>query len=257
MSIAIDRDGLVNFATFGLTTKTLHPIGTGEFYKAWYDEKRLAKYNYLMQYSPEKAKAVLDAAGIVDKDGDGWRDNVDGSPINFKISVPSGWTDWVNSAMQISENLADIGINAKAHTPDENAWFEAAPKGDFDVYIMWTHSNVVPWATYNDMFNPVDMTPGELSYQAMHQMKLPKLNAALDQFAQTSDRAKQKEVLGIVHEQVAENLPVIALFANPEWYQYSTRQFTGWSNAENPFVRPMVHGGIAERWAHVLNLHLK
>lgn len=257
MSIAINRDDLVEFATFGLTTATKYPIGTGEFYKAWYDEEHLAQYKYLMEYDAKRAAKILDDAGIVDADGDGWRDNADGSAIKFKMSVPSGWTDWVNSVMQISENLQDIGINAIAHTPDENAWFEAVPKGDFDVYMMWTHSNVVPWGTYNDLFNPADMVEGSISYQAMHQMVLPELKTALDNFAKTADRVEQRKQLNIVHEQVAQNLPIIALFANPEWYQYNTSEFEGWASEENPFVRPMVHGGIAERWAHVLNIHQK
>ncbi|PKF62837.1 peptide ABC transporter substrate-binding protein [Psychromonas sp. psych-6C06] len=257
MSMAINRTDLVEFATFGLTTATKYPIGTGEFYKSWYNEENLAKYKYLMEYNPKAAMKILDDAGIKDIDGDGWRDNADGTPINFKISVPSGWTDWVNSVMQISENLQDIGINARAHTPDENAWFDAVPTGDFDAYIMWTHSNVVPWGTYNDMFNPKDMNPPKLSFQAMHQMRLPELMVELDKFTQTIDLDEQKALIGKVHEIVAENLPVISLFANPEWYEYSTRNITGWVTEENPYVRPMVHGGTPERWFHVLQLHQK
>jgi len=257
MSMAINRTDLVEFATFGLTTPTKYPIGTGEFYKSWYNEASLAKYEYLMEYNPKAAKKILDDAGIKDIDGDGWRENADGTPISFKISVPSGWTDWVNSVMQISENLQDIGINARAHTPDENAWFDAVPTGDFDAYIMWTHSNVVPWGTYNDLFNPKDMNPPKLSFQAMHQMRLPELTAELAKFTQTVDLAEQKELIGNVHEIVAQNLPVISLFANPEWYEYSTRNIAGWVTAENQYVRPMVHGGTPERWFHVLQLHQK
>lgn len=257
MSMAINRQDLVEFATFGLTTATKYPIGTGEFYKGWYNEDNLAKYKYLMEHNPEGAKKALDAAGFVDKDGDGWRDNPDGTPIKFKISVPSGWTDWVNSVMQISENLQDIGVNARAHTPDENAWFDAVPTGDFDVYIMWTHSNVVPWGTYNDLFNPKDMNPPKLSFQAMHQLKLPEINQELDKFTLTVDINEQKKHLDRVHEIVAEEMPVISLFANPEWYEYSTRNFEGWVTEENPYVRPMVHGGVPERWFHVLNLYKK
>lgn len=257
MSIAINRQDLHDFATFGLTTPTKYPIGTGEFYASWYNEERLEPYKYLMDYNPELAMELLDEAGIVDQDGDGYRDMPNGDPINFKISVPSGWTDWVNSVMQISENLQDIGVNAKAHTPDENAWFEAVPRGDFDAYIMWTHSNVVPWGTYNDLFNPADMEEGALSFQAMHQMKIPEIMDSLDAFTRTVDRQEQLQHIGDVHELVAQNLPVISLFANPEWYQYNTSRFEGWSNADNPYVRPMVHGGTPERWQHVLNLHLR
>ena len=74
MSMAINRTDLVEFATFGLTTPTKYPIGTGEFYKSWYNEKNLAKYKYLMAYNPKGAMKILDDAGIKDTDGDGWRE---------------------------------------------------------------------------------------------------------------------------------------------------------------------------------------
>jgi peptide/nickel transport system substrate-binding protein len=53
---------------------------------------------------------------------------------------------------------------------------------------------------------------------------------------------------------VAENVPVVSLFANPIWYEYSTRRFTGWVTEENPFVRPQVHDGTRERVLHALAL---
>ncbi len=48
-------------------------------YNTWYDEAALQPYTWLMEYNPDKAKELLDAAGFVDKDGDGWRDNPDGT----------------------------------------------------------------------------------------------------------------------------------------------------------------------------------
>jgi peptide/nickel transport system substrate-binding protein len=91
----------------------------------------------------------------------------------------------------------------------------------------------------------------------MHQLKLPEINQELDKFTLTVDINEQKKHLDRVHEIVAEEMPVISLFANPEWYEYSTRNFEGWVTEENPYVRPMVHGGVPERWFHVLNLYKK
>ena len=257
VSVAINRRDLLEIATFGLTTETKYPIGTGEFYAAWYDPSRLKKYQYLMSHDPARAKQILDAAGFVDKDGDGFRENPDGSTIEFKLSVPSGWTDWVNSLQSISENLQDVGLNAKLHTPDENAWFDTIPNGDFDVYIMWVNLAANPWRTYFDMFNPARMKPGAIDSQAMHQMQIPAVNNALDKVALTTDSSEQKRLFAEVHEAVATNLPVVGLFANPSWYEYNDSRFEGWANAANPFIRPLVHNGIPERLIHVLNLKLK
>ena len=53
---------------------------------------------------------------------------------------------------------------------------------------------------------------------------------------------------------LAENLPVISLFANPIWYEYSTRRFTGWVTEEDQKFRPQVHDGTRERVWHALAL---
>ncbi len=192
--MAIDRGTLVDIATFGLTTPAEYPIGEGMFYKDWIDKEALAPYQYLMEYNPdEAAKAVLDAAGFVDKDGDGWRDNPDGTPIAFKMAVPAGWDDWVNTLQTVSENLQDIGVNAEMETPEEGAWFDNIPTGNFDVYIMWTNLSSTPWFTYYSMFNPRSMNPGTLNEQAMHQMHIPAIEAALADISATADTAVQKE----------------------------------------------------------------
>ena len=257
MSMALNRQHIREVDTFGLTSESPYPIGTGPFYQQWFDREQLNQYKYLMDYDPQEAKTVLDKAGFVDRNGDGWRDTPEGRPIKFKLSVPSGWTDWVNTLLTVSNNLQAIGINAELETKDESEWFRDIPTGNFDVYIMWTLPSVTPWATYNHMFNPDTMVPGRLSGQSMHQMEIPEINELLDEFAITVNGVKQQRIMTKIHREVAENLPVISLFANPTWYQYNDSRFTGWVTPDNPYVRPMVHKGVPERLIHVLNLEPK
>jgi len=254
MSIAIDRDAIVDIATFGLTTHTRFPVGTGEAYALWLNEEALEPYAWLMAYDPDRAIELLDAAGFADADGDGYRDNPDGTPIAFEINIPNGWTDWINTGQTISENLQDVGINATVRTMDQGAWNDKSRTGDFDSYIMWTNGGATPYNTYNPMFNPRNMEPGRVDYQAMHQMRLPEVEEALQAFRSTADRDEQMVHMTAIHTAIAENLPVIGLFANPTWYEYSTQNFEGWVTEENPYVRPTVFEGTRERVIHALSL---
>ena len=45
------------------------------------------RFNLGVTYDPAKAKALLDMYGYVDRDGDGWRDMPDGSPLVFKYAT--------------------------------------------------------------------------------------------------------------------------------------------------------------------------
>ncbi len=72
------------------------------------------------EYSPTKAKALLDMHGYIDRDGDGYREMPDGSPLVLKFnSTPSTRDSQFDELWKRS--LDDIGINMtvrKAKWPD-------------------------------------------------------------------------------------------------------------------------------------------
>jgi ABC-type transport system substrate-binding protein len=61
------------------------------------------------EYDPAKAKALLDMFGYVDKDGDGWRDMPDGSPLVLKrTSTPTARDNQFDELWK--RGLDDIGV---------------------------------------------------------------------------------------------------------------------------------------------------
>ena len=62
-----------------------------------------------LEYNPAKAKALLDMFGFVDRDGDGYRENPDGSPLSFDHgSVPTQRERQRNELWK--KSMDDIGI---------------------------------------------------------------------------------------------------------------------------------------------------
>lgn len=254
LSMAIDRQRLLEVDTFGLTSPMTWPVATGPLYQSWYEADALAAYKPLMEYNPDSASALLDDAGIIDSDGDGWRELSNGEPFNLGIAVPSSWVDWYNSVGTIAENFRAIGVNASIEGMSADKWFNRIPSGDFDLYMMWTNPGITPWKIYSEMFTTTNMVPGRIEGQAMHQLQSKDVNRWLDEFTLTADKSRQHQLITNVQKAVAEQMPVISLFANPVWYQYSTKNFSGWVSPENPYVRPQIHKGVPERLIHVLNL---
>ena len=63
----------------------------------------------LGQYDPARAKALLDMYGYVDRDGDGWRDMPDGSPLVLSMAAQTdGRTRKINEIFQ--KNMTALGI---------------------------------------------------------------------------------------------------------------------------------------------------
>lgn len=256
-SLALNREEMVEIAAFGLPTKSEFPIGIGAYYDSWIDRERLAPYGRWMRYDAEQAAALLDNAGYIDRDGDGWRELPDGEMISITLSAPAGWNDWTNVLATAVQNLRDVGLSAKLSTPDEDAWYEMINAGEGDGVIMWAEIGTSPWHTYWTMFNPGGMDKGKVNLTQFHQYRFPEVVALLHRFGRTPTLAEQKVIIADVEELVAQRLPVIHLFSNPGWYQYNDSRFQGWSNQNNAYVRPYIQNDVPERLIHVLNLSLK
>jgi len=130
---------------------------TGLFGKGWmeYHSKEAVK-EYGFSYNPQKAKELLDVAGYVDANKDGWRDLPNGKAMKFEIIVPNGWTDWMESIKIIAENLRAVGINVVPSFPDFSIYFDRLQRCTFDMAInnfgsAWSAS---PF-TYSDLCHNV------------------------------------------------------------------------------------------------------
>ena len=257
LSLALDRTTMLTKDTFGLTQPAYHPVAVGALYENWFNPEQLKPYDYLMQYQPKQAQSLLDQAGYIDKDGDGWRDNPNGSAINIQISVPSGWTDWVNTCRRAVTNFAAIGVRAHLHTPNADEWRSRVPSGDIDMYIQVTGLHPDPVTPFSEMFDPNAMTPGQVTFGTLHQYSLPEVNRWIDKFYVTVELAEQKRIMNEIYGLVAEHLPVITLFSNPDWYEYNDEKFGGFVSADNHYIRPVIWSNNPERLIHALNIYKK
>ncbi len=71
-----------------------------------------------LEYSPVKAKALLDMFGYVDRDGDGYRENPDGTPLSFDhASVPTLRERQRNELWK--KSMDDIGIRVTFNQVDK------------------------------------------------------------------------------------------------------------------------------------------
>ena len=49
----------------------------------------LVKHSEFGEYDPARAKGLLDTFGYLDRDGDGWRERPDGSPLLLEVATQS------------------------------------------------------------------------------------------------------------------------------------------------------------------------
>lgn len=239
LSMAIDYDSVANIGMYGYTTPA-NSTGLGPRNESWMSQAALdkaAEYG-LSRLDAEAAKAALDAAGYVDADGDNWRDNPDGSAINFKVQVVNGWTDWVTSVQIMSQNFQDIGLNNTIDVLDFGVWFANLQNGSFDTSIGWSSAGNTPYDFYrNVLYSPLIGADGLANAQLWGRWTSEEVDTLLESFVQTADEAEQRAISDQLQMIYVENVPAIPLFPGPTWYEYTTHRFTGWPTVEDYYVQ--------------------
>jgi peptide/nickel transport system substrate-binding protein len=103
------------------------------------------------------AKALLDKAGIVDKDGDGIRE-YNGKKLSFSACCPNGWTDWMAAMEIVAAAGKKIGIEITTKFPEWSVYqtvVTGVSQKDYDIFMMWTDSATPaqPWGRIRMMMS--------------------------------------------------------------------------------------------------------
>ncbi len=114
LSHAIDRDKIQKVVYFGTgfkTTGTMSPKAI-EYNRTEEGRKLFEQWRDLaVDYDPEKAMALLDEAGVVDKDGDGWRDMPSGKELVLRIDIAANASrEHTLTDEIIKENWEAVGL---------------------------------------------------------------------------------------------------------------------------------------------------
>ncbi len=81
---------------------------------------------------PATARALLSARGWADSDGDGVLDK-DGKPLALGLSYPSQSAQRGQMALQVQEQLRQVGIRVEINRLDGPVWAERRGRGNFDI----------------------------------------------------------------------------------------------------------------------------
>lgn len=109
-----DRPRITRTIYFGLgelTTGTMSPKAIEFNYndeaREWYRKQRDA----YIEYDPERAAALLDEIGVIDADGDGFRDFPDGSPLELRVEFGAGASpEWHHGHEITVADFAKVGL---------------------------------------------------------------------------------------------------------------------------------------------------
>lgn len=160
IAMAVDYDSIIANAmtnqspSFSDVPRSLMNPTAGE--QALYDHEAVADLQWAGN-DIEGAKALLDEAGLVDTDGDGYRE-YNGEKIHLNAVCPNGWSDWQAAMVIVADAGEKIGVEIVTEFPEWDivqTRFTDPDQTDYAIF-MWSPdaaSPSMPWGRCNQFLS--------------------------------------------------------------------------------------------------------
>jgi peptide/nickel transport system substrate-binding protein len=238
ISYAIDRqqlsvDGESNNEQVATTTAGLLPADSS------YLEPSLAN-NLPATGDSAKVSQILSGDGYT-KVGGYWEKG--GKKISFSIEDPTTYGDYWTDAGLIVTQLKKDGIDAStkgdAGTNGPTIWTADLESGHFDSAIHWSQQGLTPYGWYDPWMDYRLSAPvGKTAAFDWGRFDDPAAQSALNAYTAASTPAEQAAAITSLENIMNTETPVAPLLNGASWAQFSTRNYTGWPTASNPYMDP-------------------
>lgn len=166
-------------------------------------------------YDPAAASRLLASLGLVDRDGDGVREDLDGRVVRFTLLTQKGNTSLERGASVIRDRLAQIGVDVDVVALDVGTLVDYIMRGNYDAaYFRLLATDTDPalnldfWHSSGSahVWNPEQPKPAT-AWEA-------ELDAVMDRIATTHDSRERHAIFADAQRIIAREVPVIC-FAFP------------------------------------------
>lgn len=223
---SIDDEGIIRNLMYGLGEPATSIISPEV--RTYY--KELPDYGYDLA----KARGILEAAGYVDRNGDGIREDRQGNPLAFTLFTNANNSYRVQLATILQNDWKKLGIKVNFKPIDFNTLVRKLVETfDWDVILIGLTGGLEPhnganvWKSSGmlHMWNPKQESPGT-EWEA-------EIDRLMDEGARELDVSRRREIYGRVQEILYTELPFIML---PRQYA-----FTAYKNDVKNY-RPYIFG---------------
>ena len=248
LSTTLDRNAIAQQATAGLEppasiTGLVMPTA-----KNWLASQYA---NLPISADTVKAQKYLTDAGFT-KGSDGIYQKK-GQRLSFTLRSVDSYSDWNAAAKLIADQARAVGIEIKNVTVGEDNYYTLLTEGKYDYQMMFCSmlGGPTPYYLYYYYLHSAQIGEGKSNYVGWNN---PTTDKYLNQYASTSNLAKQKQAIEGIEKVFVENQPFMPLWTGADYDEYSTTNFTGWPDQNNPYASGSPNTG--PDYEHVI-LHIQ
>jgi peptide/nickel transport system substrate-binding protein len=217
ISHAIDREAFANTVFLGAGVPIWGPITPGN--KNWFSPN-LQRYDY----SPDRAKEILEGLGLTNRDQDEWLEDPKGTEARFTVLAYRGNSSVERGAAILRDELKKIGVAVDVVPLEQGAVIQRMLKGEFEsIMFLFTATSLDPamnpdfWLSSGSahIWNRIQPKPATDWEKEIDDLMITVMGSV--------DQAERKKAFFEVQKIFAENLPVLYFVAPRLYMGTSTR----------------------------------
>jgi peptide/nickel transport system substrate-binding protein len=185
------------------------------------------------------AKAMSDFAAAGYKKKGNKLVSSSGAQATMTIILPGAFSDWVAAATEVKTELGRVGISVNLDTPQYAAYSSAIQSGQFNAAIGGYGGTGNPYTDFNNALNSSFAAPvGTPTANNFERFRSPAADSALAGLARATTFAAQKKYVYALEQIMYSEVPIVLMYYGGSWGLFSTKHFTGWPSASDPYTLP-------------------
>jgi peptide/nickel transport system substrate-binding protein len=269
IAIAVDYPTIIanamtnQSATFDQVPRSLMNPTPGE--QALYDHAAVADLQWAGNDIAGAIK-LLDDAGIVDNDGDGWRE-YNGQNLHYVATCPNGWSDWQAAIEVVAAAGKKIGIDIVTNYPEWGDYQTVVTASDtelppgYDIFMMWSDGAgpTQPWSRIRHLLSSEYVGMANNWNGNWGQYSNPRVDELLGLIPVETDHAKLVEYYTELVQIYLTDIPSFTLMYRPDlFHAVNESVWTGYPHQDDGSVPPIPPMICTDGWsiACLYNLEL-
>jgi len=201
-------------------------------------------------YDPAKAESILKADGYV-KDSKGIYAK-GGKELALTLATNGGYSDWVAAMQVVSTQLAKVGIKITVSPQASNTFYNNLYEGKYQLAYNAEGGGPTPFYEFRQwLYSKNSAAIGQSATSNWERFNSPATDALLDQYTSTTSASDQHAIVNKLQQLLVDQVPVIPVLEEVDWFQYNSKAFTGYPTASNPYAQPGLYN--TPDWGYVLD----
>ena len=251
ISYGIDRASVSKIGEYGYEPPASQTGIVAPTFSSWSSSAAVAKAG--KSFDPAKAQSILKADGYKKNSSGIFAKN--GKELALTVITNGGYSDWVATMQVVSNELAKVGIKLTVSGVAANNFYADVYAGKYQLAYNAESGGPAPFYEMRQWLYSKNSAPiGTAASSNWERFKSPAVDALLNQYAATTSAATQHTIVNKLQMIMVQQLPVIPLLEEVDWFQYNTKAFSGFPTPSNAYAQPGLYNN--PDWGVVL-LHLK